>query len=46
LWGIVVTSVAKLGDNTLAPSSVDVSGLQLDQGKHESMTLGAQVGLQ
>jgi hypothetical protein len=30
----VVASVGQLGDNTLAPASVDVSGLQLDQGKH------------
>jgi hypothetical protein len=42
----VVASVGQLGDNTLAPASVDVSGLQLDQGKHESVTLGAQVCLQ
>jgi hypothetical protein len=39
----VVANVGQLGDNTVAPASVDVSGLQLDQGKHEGLKLSAQV---
>jgi hypothetical protein len=31
----VLAGVGQLGDNTLAPASVDVSGLQLEQGEHQ-----------
>jgi hypothetical protein len=41
----VVASVGQLGDNTLAPASVDVSGLLLDQGRHEGVQVAGCTSL-